>query len=168
MHRVHTFPITTNISGGSPVFTADDTLPKTTDSLGYEPLRFQNEDEEPAVSGLDYPDGTTAWDLTEPENANELSEVNSDDDSYVNVSKQDYTNVSPDKKRIKLKVPLELQITEIDPEVKSNKHFTYYEKHLGQEKGWYPLAYRIEDVSLFFVLQGVGWWWRALSVVLLA
>ena len=143
---------------------------------GYEPLVFKSTKERKTEQlpsfGLDFPDSSTSvleTDLTQSHNV--LPEVDTADlcgesesnvyasikDEYENFSptstsaRSEYENISPeclDDRRISLRSPLKLPISEIDPEVESNEHFKYFQKHLGQEEGWYPLAYTLQDVRL--------------------
>ena len=153
--------------------TDDATLPKTLSSedgvrrnTGYEPLiiddRLRDQNSQQVQFGRDYPDGASPNQLESQQKQTKLSDlpaadmpkgksISEPDESgqhdYVNTSEQEYENVSPDEKRIELKSPLELPVTEINPRAEKDEHFKYYRKHLRQEKGWYPFVYKVEEVS---------------------
>ena len=157
--------------------TEDVTLPKTLytrseDYTGYEPLNFDDnprqQDSRQVHFGLDYPDcrlpqqpeSVQTQETTSENLAAEMSDgesEKSDKSAYANVSidqgyvDQGYENVSPDNKRIELKSALELPQEEltVNPVAEKDKHFQYYQNHLCHEKGWYPAAYSIDDVSIF-------------------
>ena len=159
---------------------ADVTLPKTLytrsgDYTGYEPLSFDDnvrkQDSHQVHYGLDYPDcrlpqqpeSVQAQGRNSENLAAEMSDRESeknDKSAYANESidqgyvDQGYENVSPDNKRIELKSALELPQEEltVNPIAEKDKHFQYYQNHLCHEKGWYPAAYSIEDVSILIDL----------------
>ena len=139
----------------------------------YQPLVFESrkeaETEQPPSFGLDFPDSCAS--VLEADSIRSLPEVDSADlcgesesnvytsikDEYENFSptstsaRYEYENISPeclDGRRILLRSPLKLPISEIDPEVESDEHFNYFQKHLCQAEGWYPLAYTLQDVRL--------------------
>ena len=78
------------------------------------------------------------------------------DDSGNHYNVGGYENVPPkvaDNKKIKLKSALKVPPGDVNPEVEENEYFKYYAKHLGDDKGWCPAAYTIEEVRL---LSGFG------------